>query len=255
VGRLSGPHKDVHTTLDPTTYRLLASKATLYGGMNGAIRAGLERLCDPRLTSDCPSLCPNIKRLRTGMTELDDVLGGGIPEGFVVVVKGSPGAGKTTLCLRFVLEGCRVGERCLYFSFAEPSSHISYMIARLSQIRWEDSLRLCCGWQLSLGDVLRTTQEVAPSRLVLDPIDSISEGPLRGSRSWWAFWDYVKNYRITCFLPEMEAGSRTQTEYDYLSDGLVTLVRRPDGSTVCVTVNKMRLTPLSEGSVSVKLWG
>jgi circadian clock protein KaiC len=58
-------------------------------------------------------------RASTGITGLDDVLGGGFPRGQLFLVEGNPGAGKTTLGLQFLLDGVRRGERCCYVALAE----------------------------------------------------------------------------------------------------------------------------------------
>jgi len=49
------------------------------------------------------------KRIGTGSAGMDDVLGGGLPSGYLYLLEGDPGAGKTTLALQFLLEGVRRG--------------------------------------------------------------------------------------------------------------------------------------------------
>jgi len=48
---------------------------------------------------------PPQPRAATGIDGLDNVLGGGFPRGHLYLVEGTPGAGKTTLGLQFLLEG------------------------------------------------------------------------------------------------------------------------------------------------------
>jgi circadian clock protein KaiC len=50
------------------------------------------------------------RRKRTGVPALDEMLRGGIPEGYSVLVIGPPGAGKSMLAAQFVLEGIEQGE-------------------------------------------------------------------------------------------------------------------------------------------------
>jgi KaiC/GvpD/RAD55 family RecA-like ATPase/CheY-like chemotaxis protein len=50
------------------------------------------------------------KRLSTGVTELDSMLGGGIPTGYSVLVAGPSGSGKTVLATKFIIEGAEHGE-------------------------------------------------------------------------------------------------------------------------------------------------
>ena len=64
-------------------------------------------------------------RLSTGVTGLDALMGGGIPEGDSVLVTGPTGAGKTILATQFVAEGVRQGGRAVIAVFEEhPAPYI-----------------------------------------------------------------------------------------------------------------------------------
>src|SRR5215475_12359177 len=67
------------------------------------------------------------KRLQTGISGLDDILHGGLARGFLYLVEGNPGAGKTTLALQFLLEGANQGEMGLYISLAESESELRHV--------------------------------------------------------------------------------------------------------------------------------
>jgi circadian clock protein KaiC len=60
-----------------------------------------------------------------GVSGLDDVLGGGLQTDRVYLLEGDPGAGKTTLALRYLLEGVARGERCLYVTLSETAEELS----------------------------------------------------------------------------------------------------------------------------------
>lgn len=61
-----------------------------------------------------PGACP------TGITDLDQLLNGGVPKGNAVLVAGPPGTGKTTLCLEFIARGAEEGESGAFISVTEP---------------------------------------------------------------------------------------------------------------------------------------
>ena len=63
-------------------------------------------------------------RCRTGIEGLDNILNGGVPRGNQILITGSCGTGKTTLCLEFLMHGALDGENCLYLSVTEPSSKL-----------------------------------------------------------------------------------------------------------------------------------
>jgi circadian clock protein KaiC len=55
----------------------------------------------------------------TGIPELDVVLRGGLPTDRLHLLEGAPGTGKTTIGMRFLIDGVQRSERCLYITFAE----------------------------------------------------------------------------------------------------------------------------------------
>lgn len=67
------------------------------------------RLLKPESRPAAPSAEPP-ERLSTGVHELDAMMGGGVPQGYSVVVAGPSGSGKTVLAHQFLLDGAKRGE-------------------------------------------------------------------------------------------------------------------------------------------------
>ena len=66
------------------------------------------------------------KRLATGVPGLDEMTGGGIPAGDVVLLTGPAGSGKTTFATQFVAQGLRDGEGCVVAVFEEyPEAYLA----------------------------------------------------------------------------------------------------------------------------------
>lgn len=61
----------------------------------------------------------NGRRLSTGCTGLDGMLGGGIPENYSIIVAGPPGSGKTVLATAFLAAGVQAGESGIIASFEQ----------------------------------------------------------------------------------------------------------------------------------------
>jgi circadian clock protein KaiC len=69
---------------------------------------------------------PAEKRLGMGIRELDDMMGGGIPEGDSLLVAGSSGTGKSLLATQFIAEGIRLKEPGIVAVFEErPEEYVS----------------------------------------------------------------------------------------------------------------------------------
>ena len=65
-----------------------------------------------------------IERLSIGIPELDKMLAGGITRGFCVAVTGEPGTGKTVLCIHFIAQGIKEGDKCIYVTTEESRDSI-----------------------------------------------------------------------------------------------------------------------------------
>src|SRR5689334_22431861 len=60
-----------------------------------------------------------IRREPTGISGLDEMLGGGFPMGHVVLVTGLPGTGKTCFGLQFLAAGLPLGQKGVFLSLEE----------------------------------------------------------------------------------------------------------------------------------------
>ena len=76
----------------------------------------------------------NINRFSTKDSELDLVLGGGVVEGSLVLIGGSPGIGKSTLLLKIASNLAKDGRKTLYVSGEESASQIKMRAQRLEAI-------------------------------------------------------------------------------------------------------------------------
>src|SRR4051812_40637374 len=65
----------------------------------------------------------------TGIAGLDDILNGGLPRDSLYLLEGSPGVGKTTLAMQFLMEGRRTGEKVLYVTLSETRRELDGVAA------------------------------------------------------------------------------------------------------------------------------
>ena len=76
------------------------------------------------------------KRLSTGVTQLDEIMRGGYVPRRSYMIRGDPGAGKTTVGLHFLVAGAAGGEMTLYITvgghFLTPQNEVNCSLTRLA---------------------------------------------------------------------------------------------------------------------------
>ena len=77
----------------------------------------------------------NLKRHTTGLSGLDKLIGGGLPEHTVTLLSGNAGTGKTLLSLNFLLDGAAKGEKCVYISLNEGKSDLLRACEGITQLK------------------------------------------------------------------------------------------------------------------------
>jgi len=108
------------------------------------------------------------QRIKTGMQELDRVLGGGIVDGSLVLVGGDPGIGKSTLLLQI----CGIlsqGIKVLYVSGEESVKQIKIRAERLS-VNNENILMVS---ETNFENIDKLIEEIKPQVVILDSIQTV----------------------------------------------------------------------------------
>ena len=108
-------------------------------------------------------------RWRTGLSELDFVLGGGIVPGSLVLLGGEPGIGKSTLLLQVSARLAAAGHPVLYVSGEESAHQVKLRAERLSEAA--DAVQILA--ETSAEAVLDRVCEAEPDVLVVDSIQTL----------------------------------------------------------------------------------
>lgn len=116
-------------------------------------------------------------RFSSGMGEFDQVLGGGIVPGSLVLLGGDPGIGKSTLALQLAsnIGGSKEGGEVLYVSGEESAQQIKMRSARLSA----DS-DIAVLTETDLDIVISTVQTVKPKVVIIDSIQTLNSQSVNG---------------------------------------------------------------------------
>ena len=127
-----------------------------------------------------PELLDSIKseeknRRKTGMDELDRILGGGMVGGSLILIGGEPGVGKSTLALQLALALKQT--KILYVSGEESEEQISLRAKRLKNSNPQCYV-LC---ETELENILAHCEQIKPGLIIIDSIQTISTSLLESS--------------------------------------------------------------------------
>ncbi|HEU0133988.1 MAG TPA: ATPase domain-containing protein [Allosphingosinicella sp.] len=159
-----------------------------------------------------------------GVAGLDDILVGGLRRGRVYLLEGSPGTGKTTIAMQFLLDGAAQGERGLYITLSETEaelresavSHgwefpepidIFELVPPESLLDDDQQQSLLYSSDLELGEttkrIFEVVERVQPMRIVLDSLSEIrllAQSSLRYRRQILALKHYFANHESTVLM-------------------------------------------------------
>jgi len=188
------------------------------------------------------------ERVSTGISKLDQMLGGGLLKGRTYLVTGETGVGKTILSLQFLLEGLKNGEQCIYVSLDERIEGVLRGALSLGWNFWEyidqgvfhpfelrlyaeDLRRFGKESKAFVNALARIARGRNISRIVLDPISALAAG----AKDELVIREYLREIvnmieerfgattMLTCDIP---TGSNRLSRFgfeEFLSSGVIVL--------------------------------
>lgn len=158
-----------------------------------------------------------------GVPQLDQVLGGGLTSDRLYLIEGSPGTGKTTLGMQFLLEGVRLGEPTLYITLSETkqeltavaTSHgwscdgieIYELVDPSNDLDPDAQYAMFEPSEIELGHtiqgVLKEVERIEPRRVVVDSLSEmrlLAQSPLRYRRQVLALKQFFAGRGCTVLM-------------------------------------------------------
>jgi circadian clock protein KaiC len=187
----------------------------------------------------------NRPRISTGIADLDNILGGGLTQSRAYLLEGTPGSGKTTIALQFLLEGARVGERGLYITLSETAAELRE-VARshnwslgdieLFELVSEDGLdpdseqSILEPSEVELGETIQGVMEcvdrLRPSRVVFDSLSEmrlLAQNSLRYRRQILALKQYFSTRQCTVLMLDDRSSDPGDLQLHSIAHGVITL--------------------------------
>ena len=185
-------------------------------------------------------------RVSTGIIGLDYILKGGLPKNRLHLLEGSPGTGKTTLGLQFLLEGVRDAEKCLYITLSESKEELisvaeshgwsldgieiqdltesgesltdnsRYTVFHPSEVELDETTRA----------ILDEVERVNPARVVFDSLSEmrmLASDPLRFRRQILALKQYFLTRQCTVLLLDDRTSKSPDRQLESVAHGVLNL--------------------------------
>lgn len=187
-------------------------------------------------------------RISSGVAGLDDILGGGLTSQRLYLLEGTPGTGKTTLALQFLLEGARRGEPGLYITLSETAEELRAVAAShgwsldklvLFELINQDGLEpegeqsILHPSEIELGetvqDIVQRVRELRPKRVVFDSLSELrllAQSALRYRRQILVLKHFFSICKCTVLMLDDRTSEPGDLHLHSIAHGVITLELR-----------------------------
>lgn len=198
-------------------------------------------------------------RISMGVENMDQMMGGGIPQATATLISGGPGTGKTVIALNFVESGLLQGESVVYVSFEENPSQLlrnaSKLGLHLQPFADTGQLTIIFVSPIELNvdehiyHIQQLVKKTGATRVIVDSISSFEVGmadKIKYTDYIWSLCDYLKTQGVSILLthesPSNQEAGLTKHGISYICDNLILLQHIQQESTLrrYVRVIKMR---------------
>ena len=211
--------------------------------------------------------------MTSGVPGLDKMIEGGFVKGSSVLLSGTPGSGKTTLAMQFLIEGAlNAGEPSIFISFEEGLELIRENFIRFGWsiddlerqgklvLVQKDATLVGALLENELGQLQEILERVGAKRVVIDSVSVMNESSDKVDRQTLAqLVDFLRSKGCTTlFIHERSVAAVDEIKYeaiDFLFDGIILLSRMRTGNSFrqILRVPKMRYTKIMPKIVPVQI--
>jgi circadian clock protein KaiC len=198
----------------------------------------------PNRSHSHPSLPPQ-SRASTGVAGLDAILSGGLTPSRMYLIEGTPGTGKTTFALKFLMAGVQAGEPGLYITLSETGAELRAVVASHGwsldgievhelvnemSVTAEAEQSILHPSEIELGETIKAVtgeiERMNPTRVVFDSLSEmrlLAQDPLRYRRQILALKHFFANRQCTVLLLDDKTSDPTDLQLHSIAHGVISL--------------------------------
>lgn len=185
------------------------------------------------------------ERISIGIPDLDNVLGGGLIANRAYLLEGTPGSGKTTIALQFLLEGGRHQERGLYITLSETAAELRevarshnwdlsnielFELVSIDGLDPDAEQSILEPSEVELGETIQGVMEcvdrLKPARVVFDSLSEmrlLAQNSLRYRRQILALKQYFSTRNCTVLMLDDRSSDPGDLQLHSIAHGVITL--------------------------------
>lgn len=188
-------------------------------------------------------------RISTGIAGLNEILGGGLTPDRLYLLEGTPGTGKTTLALQFLLDGAARNERSLYVTLSETADELRaaaashgwsldnidvYELVNELGLDPDSEQSILHPSEIELGETVREVitrvESLKPERVVFDSLSELrllAQNPLRYRRQILALKHFFSKRSCTVLMLDDRTSEAGDPQLHSIAHGVISLDQMP----------------------------
>lgn len=194
---------------------------------------------------------PPLPGASTGIAGLDDVLNGGLTPDRLYLVEGTPGTGKTTLGLGFLLAGAAKSQSGLYITLAETEIELRavgethgwsldpitiFEMVPANDLGEDQEQTLLYPSEVELGETVRAIMnkidQARPARVVIDSLSELrllAQSPIRYRRQILALKHFFSTRQCTVLILDDKTATGSDLQLHSIAHGVISLEQTLSG--------------------------
>lgn len=186
-----------------------------------------------------------LPRISSGVAGLDEILGGGLTPHRLYLLEGTPGTGKTTLALQFLLDGVARGEPALYITLSETAEELNAVAAthgwsldniavfellNETHLEPDSEQSILHPSEIELGEtvqrIMDQVEQQRPTRIAFDSLSEmrlLAQNPLRYRRQILALKHFFATRACTVLLLDDRTSEPGDLHLHSIAHGVITL--------------------------------